>query len=76
MPFVPTIPAFNSAHRIGYAVGSAQAQSEGRIEIIVVDGGSTDGTAAVAGGLRLGCPARIGRAGFRALNRGKRRKYA
>ena len=48
MPLVSIIiPTFNCAHLIGNAVGSAQAQSEGRIEIIVVDDGSTDGTAAV-----------------------------
>ena len=52
MPLVSIIiPTFNSAHLIGNAVGSAQAQSEGRIEIIVVDDASTDGTAAVVEGL-------------------------
>lgn len=52
MPLVSVIiPAFNSARLIGNAVGSAQAQSEGRIEIIVVDDASTDGTAAVVEGL-------------------------
>ena len=52
MPLVSIIiPAFNCAHLIGNAVGSAQAQSAGRIEIIVVDDASTDGTAAVVEGL-------------------------
>ncbi len=54
MPLVSIIiPAFNSAHLIGNAVGSAQAQSEGRIEIIVVDDASTDDTAAVVEGLAV-----------------------
>lgn len=48
MPLVSIIiPAFNAAAVIGKAVASAQAQGEGRIEIIVVDDASTDGTAAV-----------------------------
>ncbi len=52
MPLVSIIiPTFNCAHLIGDAVGSAQTQSEGRIEIIVVDDASTDGTAAVVEGL-------------------------
>ena len=66
MPLVSIIiPAFNAAHVISDAVGSAQAQSEECIEIIVVDDASTDGTAAVVEGLaardarvrllRMGC---------------------
>ena len=52
MPLVSIIvPTFNCAHLIGNAVASAQAQSESRIEIIVVDDASTDGTAAVVEGL-------------------------
>ena len=52
MPLVSIIiPTFNSAHLIGNAVGSAQTQSEARIEIIVVDDASTDGTASVVEGL-------------------------
>lgn len=48
MPRVSVIiPAFNAAAVIGNAVGSAQAQTENRIEIIVVDDASTDDTAAV-----------------------------
>ncbi len=48
MPRVSVIiPAFNAAAVIGSAVGSAQAQTESRIEIIVVDDASTDDTAAV-----------------------------
>ena len=54
MPLVSIIiPTFNCAHLIGDAVGSAQTQSEGRIEIIVVDDASTDGTAAVVEGLAI-----------------------
>ena len=38
------MPAFNAEAYIGAAISSAQAQSEGRIEILVVDDGSTDKT--------------------------------
>ena len=41
------IPAFNAAALIGNAIGSAQAQTQGEIEIIVVDDASTDDTVAV-----------------------------
>ena len=52
MPLVSIIiPVFNCAHLIGSAVRSAQAQSEGRIEIIVVDDASTDGTVAAVDNL-------------------------
>ncbi len=52
MPLVSIIiPAFNAAAVIGMAVASALAQSEARIEVIVVDDASTDGTAAVVEGL-------------------------
>lgn len=48
MPRVSVIiPVFNAAAVIGNAVGSAQAQTQGEIEIIVVDDASTDDTAAV-----------------------------
>ncbi len=42
------IPAFNSERFIAEAIASAQAQSHSPIEVIVVDDGSTDGTAGVA----------------------------
>jgi len=48
MPRVSVIiPAFNAAALIGNAVGSAQAQTQAEIEIIVVDDASTDDTVSV-----------------------------
>ena len=41
------LPAFNSVHFIGDTLRSILAQTHRRIEIIVVDDGSTDGTAGV-----------------------------
>ncbi len=38
------MPAFNAQSYIGAAIASAQAQTEARIEILVVDDGSTDRT--------------------------------
>ena len=40
------IPAYNSARSIGETIESALGQTHTRREIIVVDDGSTDGTAA------------------------------
>src|ERR1700736_1205130 len=42
------IPAFNEARWIGDAIASAVDQTWPHTEIIVVDDGSTDGTAAIA----------------------------
>ena len=42
------IPAYNSATTLGAAVSSALWQSYTRLEILVVDDGSTDGTADIA----------------------------
>ncbi len=41
------IPAFNAENTIARALGSARSQSEGRLEIIVVDDASTDQTAEI-----------------------------
>lgn len=41
------IPVFNGARFVGEAIASALAQSHQPVEVIVVDDGSTDGTAAV-----------------------------
>jgi glycosyltransferase involved in cell wall biosynthesis len=43
------IPCYNQAHFLGEAIGSALDQSYDHIEVIVVDDGSTDATAEVAG---------------------------
>lgn len=45
------IPAYNAADTIGRAVASALAQTESRIEVLVVDDASTDATAATAASL-------------------------
>jgi glycosyltransferase involved in cell wall biosynthesis len=42
------IPAFNRVHVVLRAIRSALAQSYGDLEVIVVDDGSTDNTAALA----------------------------
>lgn len=48
MPLVSVIvPTFNRAHCIARAIDSARAQSHSNLEIIVIDDGSTDETAAL-----------------------------
>lgn len=51
------VPAHNSSATIGAAIESALAQTRGPLEVIVVDDGSSDTTAAVA--LRYGPPVRV-----------------
>lgn len=45
------IPAYNAAHFLGEAIASIRSQQRQPDEIIVIDDGSTDQTAAVAAGL-------------------------
>jgi glycosyltransferase involved in cell wall biosynthesis len=42
------IPCFNHARFVGAAIASALAQVHASVEVLVVDDGSTDGSAAVA----------------------------
>ena len=50
------LPTYNRAAFIGEAIASIRAQSCGDWELIVVDDGSTDGTAAVLEGLKQRFP--------------------
>jgi glycosyltransferase involved in cell wall biosynthesis len=51
LPYTVVIPAYNAAAWIGDAIRSAAAQRPAPVEILVVDDGSADDTAAVAGAL-------------------------
>lgn len=55
MTFSVIIPALNEAERLGATLDSIAAQGETDLEVLVVDGGSTDATAALAirGGARV-----------------------
>ena len=42
------IPAYNASRYLAEAIGSVRAQEDVAVEIVVVDDGSTDDTAAIA----------------------------
>ena len=48
LPITVVIPAFNAGKTIGRTIASVHAQTTGPAEIIVVDDGSSDGTAEIA----------------------------
>ena len=48
--FTVVMPAYNAERSIGPAIRSVLAQTRGDFELVVVDDGSTDGTAALAAG--------------------------
>lgn len=50
LPFSVVIPAYNAADTIAAAIGSVVRQTQEDLEVIVVDDGSTDQTAAVVRG--------------------------
>jgi len=67
------IPAYNHERFVGAAVSSVLAQSEGDLELIVIDDGSTDGTGAVVRAIRdprLSYHHQANQDAFNALNRG------
>ncbi|WP_374471621.1 glycosyltransferase family 2 protein [Phenylobacterium sp.] len=48
--FSIVVPTYNRAHLIGPTIRSVLGQTFGDLELLVIDDGSTDGTAAVVGG--------------------------
>ena len=48
------VPAFNAAATLGHTLASILAQSHTELEVLVVDDGSTDDTAAIAARAALG----------------------
>lgn len=66
------IPAFNAANYIADAIGCVLAQSHGDVEVVVIDDGSTDNTAAIASQIdkRVRCLRQPNRGLSAARNRG------
>jgi glycosyltransferase involved in cell wall biosynthesis len=70
-PVTVVIPCYNQAHFLGEAIESALDQDYSNLEVIVVDDGSTDGTAEVAGRYpRVLCVSEENRGLAAARNRG------
>jgi GT2 family glycosyltransferase len=59
MQFSVVIPTFNRRHTLGRAIDSALAQASDALEVIVVDDGSSDGTAAWLGEAYATRPVRL-----------------
>jgi glycosyltransferase involved in cell wall biosynthesis len=72
LPISVVIAAFNAERLIGRAIASVQAQTRRAAEIVVVDDGSTDGTAAVARKMGARVIAQENRGVGEARNRGAR----
>lgn len=53
------MPCFNAAPYLAEAVGSALGQSYGNVEVVIVDDGSTDGSADIAARLAEAHPGRV-----------------
>jgi len=60
LPLVSVVmPCYNAAPYLAEAVGSALNQSYGNVEVVLVDDGSTDGSAEIAAGLATDHPGRV-----------------